>query len=152
EGKPVGYVSFQANGRVSYPWCRKGYEGYADALFDHLLTRLREHGQESVFAAYRGDWQPIRQIFLSHGLTQLREILNSVMDCVEMPTAGGRFDLSVAPLRPDDLPEVLAMAPWLGVSREQLEQHFFHSPYFGPECVLGLRQKSDGALLAVSVL
>jgi hypothetical protein len=79
-------------------------------------------------------------------------VLNFVMDFAEMPTPGGRFDFVVAPLGPADLPEVLAMAPWLGVSCEELEQHLFHNPYFGAECVLGLRQKPDGAILAVSVL
>jgi hypothetical protein len=152
EGKPVGYVSFQANGRISYPWCRKGYEGYAESLFDHALEQMRERGMKNVFAAYRGDWEPIRKFFLAHRFTQAREMLNFVMDFSEMPTPGGRYDHALTPLRPEDVPEVLAMAPWLRVSAEQLEQHLLHNPYFPPHSVLCLRQKSDGPLLAVSIL
>ena len=30
-GRPVGYAAFHANGRVSFPWCRKGRESVGRA-------------------------------------------------------------------------------------------------------------------------
>src|SRR5262245_32962049 len=55
-GRVVGYVTFQPNGRVSFPWFRKGQEAHADALFHHLLDRMRQRGITRASAAYRADW------------------------------------------------------------------------------------------------
>src|SRR5581483_2684832 len=43
-GPPVGYASFQHNGRVSFPWCRKGHERHAEALFEAVLAEMRRRG------------------------------------------------------------------------------------------------------------
>src|SRR5689334_22205891 len=37
DGRPVGYAGFHTNGRVSYPWVRKGHEAAAQSLFDRVL-------------------------------------------------------------------------------------------------------------------
>ena len=41
DGQPVGYAAFNANGRVSFPWCRKGHEAQVGPLFDALLAAMR---------------------------------------------------------------------------------------------------------------
>ena len=40
-GPPLGYCSFHANGRVSFPWCRRGHEGHAEALFQAILAEMQ---------------------------------------------------------------------------------------------------------------
>src|SRR2546429_7399642 len=42
QDQPVGYAAFHANGRISYPWCRKGYEGFAQPLFETVLQAVRK--------------------------------------------------------------------------------------------------------------
>jgi hypothetical protein len=66
-GRPVGYASFHANGRVSYPWCRSGCEAHAVPLLESVLRAMRDRGIQKAFAAYRGDWQPTRDFFLAQG-------------------------------------------------------------------------------------
>src|SRR5712671_4985841 len=59
DGVPVGYATFQPNGRISYPWCRKGKEEWAAPLFARLLETMKERGMSRAWAAYRGDWTAI---------------------------------------------------------------------------------------------
>ena len=40
DGRPVGYASFHANGRVSFLWCRPGHEAQAEPLFAAVLDEL----------------------------------------------------------------------------------------------------------------
>ena len=40
-GLPVGYATFQTNGRVSFPWYRKGHEAAAPLLFDAVLQAMK---------------------------------------------------------------------------------------------------------------
>src|SRR5688500_3403532 len=63
DGRPVAYATFQANGRVSYPWCRRGHEALAEELFGHALDAMRRRGHRRAFAAYRADWQPVGEFF-----------------------------------------------------------------------------------------
>src|SRR5713101_10010988 len=56
EEQPVGYVAFRANGRISYPWCRKGFENLEERLLETVLQALGARGMKKAFAAYRGDW------------------------------------------------------------------------------------------------
>ena len=41
DGQPVGYASFHANGRISYPWCRQGYERLAEIFEECSSPPLR---------------------------------------------------------------------------------------------------------------
>src|SRR3712207_3899879 len=67
DGLTVGYATFHANGRVSYPWCRRGYERAAEPLFQAVLEEMRRRGLKTAFAAYRGDWPAQRDFFVGHG-------------------------------------------------------------------------------------
>src|SRR5688500_9180510 len=51
DGQAVGYATFQPNGRVSYPWCRKGHERHAGPLFEAALQEMRRRGLTAAFAA-----------------------------------------------------------------------------------------------------
>jgi hypothetical protein len=153
-GRPVAYTVWSPSGRVSHPWCRKGREELAVPLFDHALEALRQRGVSRAFAAYRADWEPIRDFFTAHGFSLAREMINFVMDLVEMPTPAARAGSPITPLTPADLPEVLRLGK--GILRtqdvESLRRHLFDNLYFPPSSVFALRQKADGPPMAVGVL
>jgi hypothetical protein len=132
-GRPVGYASFQHNGRISFPWCRKGHEALAEPLLDSVLATMRQRGMRRAFAAYRSDWPVQRDFFLEHGFTQTREMINYVLDVVEMPTPAARTSsIGITPVTPADLPAVLELGSGvLRISdRAQLEAVLFRNPYF----------------------
>src|SRR5437879_158263 len=56
DGRPVGYATFQPNGRVSFPWCLEGHEQFTGPLLDHVLEVMRQQGLRRAWAAYRTDW------------------------------------------------------------------------------------------------
>lgn len=153
-GVVVGYTVFHDNGRISYPWCRKGHERHAEALFEAALAEMKRRGHASAFAAYRADWAGPCAFFRDHGFAAVREMVNFVMALTDMPTPGARLATSIEPLRPEDLPAVLALGE--GVLRARsvaaLEQHLFHNPYFPPASVFAIRGRADGQPLAAGVL
>jgi hypothetical protein len=51
DGRPVGYATFQPNGRVSYPWCRPGCERFAEPLLRAVLEAMKARGLSRAFAA-----------------------------------------------------------------------------------------------------
>lgn len=150
-GRPVGYVAFHRNGRVSYPWCLKGRERWAEPLFERLREAVRARGRGRVFAAYRADWQPVCDFFLGHGFRLAREMVNYVAERKDLPSARGEG--VVTPLRQEDVPAALALAPQaLRVATAAgLEQHLFRNPYFGPDAAFALRERPDGPVVAVAV-
>jgi hypothetical protein len=154
EGRPVGYASFHANGRLSYPWCRKGCERFAEPLLERVLEAMRARGLARAFAAYRGDWLAQLDFFRRHGFQPAREMVNFVLDLVEMPTPSARPGSGIGPLTPADVPAVLALGA--GVPRSSdpaaLEAYLFRNPYFPPKSAFALRSRADGGLLAVGLL
>jgi hypothetical protein len=153
DGKPVAYAGFQANGRVSYPWCHKGHEALAEPLFEHVLKALQERGLRRIFVAYRADWPRQSEFFLDHGFHQAREMVNFVADLADLPTPTATPGMRVTPLRSSDLPAVLELSP--GVIRIQslpeLENYFFHNPRFAPDALYVLRG-SDGEPAALGLV
>jgi hypothetical protein len=154
EGKPVGYATFSANGRVSYPWCCKGQESAAEPLFQSVLAAMAGRGMKKAFAAYRADWPAPREFFLSHGFQLAREMINFILDPADMPTRPGRRGNPLTPLRREDVPDILAMAPHvLRVSTAaELERHLFNNPYFNAEDLFVLRNRGDDKPTAVGIL
>jgi hypothetical protein len=151
-GKPVAYATFQANGRVSLPWCRKGHEHWAEPLLDRVLEALRGRGMTQAFAAYRGDWTLPRDFFLGHDFSQTRTVHNFILDLVEMPTPPARTASTITPVTAEDLPAVAAMGTGiLRVGPPELEQALLHNPFFGRESLFALRGR-DGKPVAVAVL
>jgi hypothetical protein len=153
DGLPVGYASFHASGRVSFPWCRKGHEGRAGGLFAAVLADMRRRGMRTAFAAYRGDWPAQAAFLTAHGFRPAREMVNFVLDLVDMPTPGARAGTTVVPMCPDDVPAVLALGA--GVLRcrtpQELSAHLFGNPYFDGGSAFALRG-ADGRPVAAGVL
>lgn len=150
----TGYATFHANGRVSYPWCRKGRESSAEPLFAALLEAMRGRGLRRAFAAYRGDWPLIGDFFLAHGFRQAREMVSFVVDLVDLPTPAARPASTISPLRPADIPAVFALAPQaLRVSTPaELERHLLHNPLFAPDSCFVLRSRTDESPVAAGIL
>jgi hypothetical protein len=153
-GRPVAYVTFQTNGRVSYPWCRKGHEKWAEPLFERALHDLKKRGSALAFAAYRADWTAQRDFFLSHGFAKARDVINLVMDLAEMPTPAARQSSPITPLKKEDLPAILALGPKVLRVPDVagLERHLLHNRYFPASSGFVLRSRTDGAPVAAGVI
>src|SRR5260370_33304649 len=49
DGLVVGYATFNATGRVSYPWTRPGHDGAADPRLDAVLQAMTARGMPRAF-------------------------------------------------------------------------------------------------------
>jgi len=152
-GRPVAYATFQPNGRVSYPWCRKGFERWAEPLFERVLQDMKGRGLKNAFAAYRADWPAQCDFFLNHGFEKKRDVINLVMDLAEMPTPAARLSSAIDLLTPADVPAVQALGG--KVLRTQtaadLERHLLHNRYFPGSSVIVLRGR-EGAPVAAGIV
>lgn len=151
DGRPIGYATFHANGRVSYPWCRPGHEAAAEPLFEAVRDAMRQRGLRQAFAAYRADW-PIQQLFfLKQGFRPGREMVNYVQATDRLPADTPPERIS--PLQRGEIPAVWELAPQaLRASRPpELATHLFENPYFGPDAAFVVRD-GDGRPRAVGVL
>lgn len=153
-GQPVGYATFHANGRVSYPWCRKGYEHLAGPLFQRVLEAMKARGLPLAFAAYRGDWPATHEFFLAQGFVKAREMVNFVIDIVEMPTPAARPSSPLTAMRREDVPAVFQLAPEALRVRTpaELEMHLFENPYFSPEALFVLRSRAGDTAVGVGIV
>src|SRR5207247_3522070 len=136
------YATFNADGRVSYPWCRKGSEAAAESLFERLLQGLTQRGVALAYAAYRGDWPDQGAFFEKNGFRRAREMINYALELSEMPTRMDR-QATVAALKPEDVAAVAQLGGTVLRIQEpkKLEQYLFHNAYFSPECLFVVRQR-----------
>jgi hypothetical protein len=153
-GRVVAYCVCHTNGRVSYPWALPGAEPAQEPLLARALALLRQHQVTRAFAAYRSDWPTINDFFVQHGFTLAREMVNFVVHFSDMPTPAANAGNLFTPLRPDDMPALLALAP--GVLRlrtpQALQKYLLENPYFPPQALFVLRSRSDNSPLAVGII
>ena len=154
DGRPVGYATFHANGRVNFPWCRTGHEQAAGPLFQRILQAMRDRRLKSAFAAYRSDWTAQKDFFQAHGFELVREMVNFVLDPADMPTRPGRRSNPLTALRREDIPALFEMGANVirSPTPQELEQHLFKNPYFPPDSLFVLRSRTDDSPLAVGIL
>lgn len=152
-GQVVGYCTLEPDqNRVSYPWCKKGFEAAAGPLFEAAINSAKERGLTKLFTAYRKDWDPILQFFADNGFTRARDMINFWADPVDLPTIANRSGLPVSRLKREDLPALAEVGK--GVIRlpaDKFEQHFFSNPYFPVEALLVMRGRTDNAPVAVAI-
>lgn len=152
--RPVAYISYQANGRIGYPWCRRGHESFTEVLFQHALDAMRQRGIHRAFAAYRADWPAQCDFFLARGFSRTREMINYVMELVEMPTPAALPSLNITPLTPADLPRLIELGA--GVLRISdpavLESYLFRNPHFPPTALFALRPRSGDRPAGVGIV
>ncbi len=153
-GTVVAYCTWHPNGRVSYPWALPGAEAAQAPLFTAALKELGQQGVKRAFAAYRSDWPAINEFFVQQGFTLAREMVNFIVDFAEMPTPAARPANTMSPLQPSDVPALLQLAPEVLRVRtaEELHNHLFKNPYFGPEALFVQRSRTDGTPLACGIV
>jgi hypothetical protein len=151
-GQVVGYCTLEPEqGRISHPWCKKGFEATAGPLFDAAIQSARDRGLTKLFAAYRRDWQPVLQFLTDRGFAVTREVINYWADPVDLPTLVNRSKLPINRLRREDVPALAAMGRgFIRIPDERLENYIFANPYFPAEAFLVLRS-ADETPLAVGV-
>ncbi len=152
-GQVVGYCTLEPEqGRISYPWCKKGFEATGPELLAAAVRSARERGLRTLFAAYRRDWEPVLRFFGDRGFAVAREIINYWADPVDLPTLVNRSRLPINRLTREDLPAVATMGKGIiRVPAEKLESHFFANPYFPAEAFLVLRDRNGETPLAVGL-
>jgi hypothetical protein len=148
----VGYCTLEPEqGRISFPWCKKGHEAVAVPLFDAALQSARDRGLTRVFAAYRRDWEPVLQFFADRGFAVARDVINYWADPVDLPTLVNRSKLPINRLQRTDLPALAAMGRGIiRIPDEKLESYVFSNPYFPAEAFLVLRAP-DQTPMAVGI-
>jgi hypothetical protein len=152
-GQVVGYCTLEPEqGRVSVPWCKKGFETAAPELFEAVLKSARDRRLSKVFAAYRRDWEPVLGFLTGQGFTHARDVINYWADPVDLPTLVTRSKLPINRLTREDVPALAAMGK--GIIRlpaEKLESYYFANPHFAAEAFLVLRGADGKTPLAVAV-
>jgi len=155
-GEVVGYAVFGSNGRVSYPWCLPGSEALREPLLESVLSAMKKRGLVEAWAAYRGDWTHVFEFLRQHDFTLIRTMINYVADLSGFPAGGhGRPNRLVAPLEPEDLPQLVALAPDLfqNVDSRELERFYWHHPHYEfPNRLFAWKDAGSGELLGVYLL
>ena len=152
-GQPVGYCQFDAGqGRVSYPWCRKGFEAAAPLLFESVLAAGRARGVPKVFAAYRRDWDAVLRFFADNGFANARDMVNYAADPVELPTVASRTGPPLRRLDRSDLPALAGMGKGLiRVPPDQFEAYYFANPHFPVEAFQVMDGRDGAGPVAIGV-
>jgi hypothetical protein len=150
---PVAYAGFHKNGRVSYPWCRKGHEQHAEPLLLAVLEAMKKRGIRRAFAAYRGDWNAQLTFFTKYGFSKTREMVNFMLGMAEMPTPAARRHSAFSQVTPADVPAILELSHGAlrSATAAELQVHLFQNPHFAPKSLFGMRAE-DGALTALGIL
>jgi hypothetical protein len=150
QNKPVGYCSFQSNGRIGYPWCLAGHTGAADELFARTLDVMRQRGLTKIFTAYRSDWPNITDFFLKHGFAKAREMVNFVLAFENMPTSSARGASQFAAATPADAESIFALDPsvFRVNSPEGLRKALWQNPWITKDAVYVMR--SGGAIVGAA--
>jgi hypothetical protein len=149
----VGYCTVEPEqGRISHPWCKKGFEATALPLFAAAVQFAQARGLTKLFAAYRRDWEPVLQFFADAGFAQARDVVNYYADPVDLPTVANRGGLPLRRLQRTDLPALAAMGRGLiRLPPERLEAYFFANPYFPVEAFLVMDGRDGAEPVAVGV-
>lgn len=152
-GEVVGYCVLEPEqSRVSYPWCRKGFESAAPLLFESVIRTARSRGLAKVFAAYRRDWDSVLGFFANSGFVKAREMVNFAAEATDLPTVASRAGLPIRRLERSDIPALAQMGKGLiRLPEESLEQYYFANPYYPVEAFLVLDGRDGTGPVAVGV-
>jgi hypothetical protein len=154
DGNVVGYCGFHSSGRISYPWCRPGFEKVRQPLFERAIQALIAGGYHSAFAAYRADWPEVAQFLLDKGFRHVRDMVNFIISEADMPTRPSVHRNPLTPLQARDISAVAQMGQGILRTRseESLRRHLFHNPYFSAESLFAVRDRSGEEPVAAGIL
>jgi hypothetical protein len=152
----VGYAVFNDNGRISYPWCLPDARDVREPLLETVLDALRQRGVFEAWAAYRADWPSILNFFTECSFNEKRIQINYVRELGQLPwNSGLPPDRTIAPLKQEDLPQLVALAPALFCDSDlpTLASFYWNNPFHDfRDSLFGLRKVRTGELLAVYAL
>jgi hypothetical protein len=155
-GEIVGYAAFSANGRISYPWCLLGAEFQREPLLETVLEEMRQRSLPDAWAAYRRDWSGVLGFLREHEFTEKHNMINYVAERSRLsapaPLPSNRL---VAPLVPEDLPELITLDHSLfgDTSVQELERFYWHNPFYQfPRTFYALKDADTGRLVGVYLL
>lgn len=153
EGRIVAYAAYNANGRISYPWCLPGFEFHAEPLMLAVLDGVRAHGNRRAFAAYPEGWTAQAEFFAKHGFALAREMVNFVLGLKELPTLTPRPGNTITELRRDDVPDLFALAPglWRVSTAVELNECLFDNPQLSADTYFAMR-RPDGSIAAAGTM
>ncbi|MBA4190288.1 MAG: hypothetical protein C0467_20065 [Planctomycetaceae bacterium] len=151
-GQVVGYCVLEPEqGRVSFPWCKAGFESAAPQLLEAAVQSARQRGLTKLIAAYRKDWEPVLRFFTEHGFTHARDMINYWSALGDMPTLLSK-SVPVEELVPEDIPAIAALGQGvIRIPEDKLEAYFFANPYFPARSVRVLRARGTGMPYAVAL-
>ncbi len=156
EGGIVGYAVFGSNGRVSYPWCLPGAETWREPLLETVLAAMRERGLAVAWAAYRADWSPVLDFFHQHEFAPTRRMINYVADVSRLPARSQLpQDWVIEPLKPEELPQLIELAPALFPARDAAaiarfyRDHPFHD---FSQSLVALKDAGSGEIRGIGLL
>jgi hypothetical protein len=154
DGEVVGYAVLNPNGRISVPWALLDAEATRAPLLDAILDEARRRGLAEVWAAYRGDWEPVLGFLHAHGFVTTRTMVNYVAPLARLPQRPIRIGESIEFLRREDLPRLVELGRGLLArdGREDLEAFFWSNPYLGAESLFALRPAGDGPIRGAALV
>ena len=152
-GQMIGYCSLDCSqGRVSIPWCKKGYEAVAMPLFESVLNAARERKLKSIFAAYRRDWEQPLKFLEENGFIKVRDVINYMTDHADLPTVANRTGFGVRRITREDLPALAELGKGvIRLAAEQLEEYVFSNPYLPSQAFAALPAANGDAPAGVGV-
>ncbi len=155
-GEVVGYAVFGENGRISYPWCLPLAQAWREPLLEAVLAEMGKRRLSEAWAAYRADWSSVLGFLDEQGFVEKRAMINYVGELSGLPRPGQLpADRSIEPLRREELPRILSLAPHLfaGTDAQTIERYFWnHSFYRFPENLFALKESKSGEMVGVYVL
>jgi hypothetical protein len=156
EGGIVGYAVFGCNGRVSHPWCLPGAETWREPLLETALAAMRERGLAVAWAAYRADRSPVLDFFHQHEFAPTRRMINYVADVSRLPVRTQLpQDRVIEPLKPEELPQLLELAPALFPARDAAAIARFyrdHPVHDFSQSLVALKDAGSGEIRGVGLL
>jgi hypothetical protein len=156
KGEVVGYATFGSTGRVSYPWCHSGAEAVQGPLLDAVLAAMEKRGLPEAWAAYRADWSFVLDFLRQHDFIDKCQMINYVADAVRLPQGAALpQDRVIEPLKRDELPGLIALAPGLfsGIDRQALETFYWDNAFCDlSESLSVLKRVPGGEIVGASLL
>jgi hypothetical protein len=154
DGQMVGYIVFNPNGRISYPWCLAEYQTARDALLGGALGAMSTRRYAEAWTTYRADWSPVLEYFQEHGFVRARAMINYIAKLDRLPDRPLPSGRIITPLERQDLPRLLELEPGLfaGCDPKCLGLALWENPHFSADGLFALRDDGDGTLLGAALI
>lgn len=150
----VAYVTLNANGRLSYPWCLPGHEKAREPLLTEALAAASRRGLERVWTTYRDDWTPVLAFFMAAGFRHECDQINYVADLHDLPVSSRAKNRMFCPMSRDEFRQISQIAGNLFQQTDPflLAHYYADNDFFSPSSVFAINDTSDGHLRGVGLV